>query len=105
MQIPEKSPISTTSAPPPPLETLLPAIGHPVRFRMLRALSAGEPLTIAELAAAAGCSYQAGVKHLVTLREAGAVVQGRGWLYQVPAAYRPVAGQLDYGHCLLRFDA
>ena len=105
MQTPEKPAISPAATPLPTLETLLPAIGHPVRFRMLRALAAGEPLTIAELAAAAGCSYQSGVKHLVTLREAGAVVQGRGWLYQVPAAYRPVAGQIDYGHCLLRFDA
>ena len=73
---------------------------------MLQALAGGEARTIAELAAAGKCSYQSGVKHMVTLREAGVVVQGRGWLYQIPAQYLPQPGQpvVDYGHCLLRFD-
>lgn len=73
---------------------------------MLRALAGGEPRTIAELAAAAGCSYQSGVKHLLTLRAAGVVVQGRGYLYQIPQQYLLQPGQpvVDYGHCLLRFE-
>lgn len=91
----------------PPLDGLLTAIGHPARWRMLQALAAGEARTIAELATAGGCSYQSGVKHMITLREAGLVVQGRGYLYQISAQYLPQPGQpvVDYGHCLLRFDA
>lgn len=103
----EKTPKTTLPSPLPPLNSFLVAVGNPVRWRMLQALAAGEALTIAELAKAGGCSYQSGVKHMVTLRESGAVVQGRGWLYQIPKQYLPAPGQpvVDYGHCLLRFEA
>lgn len=107
MESDQKTPQTTSFSPRPPLDLMLTAIGHPVRWRMLRALAGGEPRTIAELAKAGGCSYQSGVKHLITLREAGVVTQGRGYLYQIPQHYLPQPGQpvADYGHCLLRFEA
>ncbi len=105
METVEKPAEPANLTPRPDLEALLAAIGHPVRWRMLQALASGEVRTIAELATAGGCAYQSGVKHMVTLREAGLVVQGRGWLYQIPAHYLPNPSQpvVDYGHCLLRF--
>jgi hypothetical protein len=47
------------------------------------------------------------VKHLVVLRRAGLVAQGRGRLYQMQKQYLPTPGQpvVDFGHCLLRLDA
>jgi hypothetical protein len=46
-------------------------------------------------------------KHLAVLRKAGAVVQGRGRLYQIPPPHLPAPGEriVDFGHCLLRLDA
>jgi hypothetical protein len=45
-------------------------------------------------------------KHLAVLRKAGAVVQGRGRLYQIPPQHLPSPGErvVDFGHCLLRPD-
>ena len=46
-------------------------------------------------------------KHLAGLRKAGAVVQGRGRLYQIPPQHLPAPGKkiVDFGHCLLRLEA
>jgi biotin operon repressor len=98
---------TASPSPRPALDLMLMAIGNPARWRMLQALAGGEPRSLAELAEAGGCSYQSGVKHMLTLREAGLVVQGRGYLYQIPAQYLPQPGQpvVDYGHCLLRLEA
>ena len=83
------------------------ALGNPVRWKMLQALSHGEPLTIGELAAAGGCFYDNAGRHLIVLRRAGLVIQGRGHLYQIPKQYLATPGRphIDYGHCLLRMDA
>ena len=46
-------------------------------------------------------------KHLAVLRQAGVVEIGRGRLYQIPPHYLPTPGErlVDFGHCLLRFEA
>jgi DNA-binding transcriptional ArsR family regulator len=82
------------------------AMGHTLRWRMLKELGRGEIRTIGELAAAAGCNYDNAIRHLTILKKAGLVVQERGKLYQIPKRYLPAPGQpvVDYGHCLLRLD-
>jgi len=91
----------------PDLEKLAGVLGHTARWRMLRELSTGETRSIAELTTVAGCSYESAVRHLVIMREAGLIEQGRGRLYQIAPARLPIPGQrlVDFGHCLLRLDA
>jgi biotin operon repressor len=91
----------------PDHELLLTALGHSARWRMLRALSAGEIMSVTELAGVAGCSVDMSSKHLKILKAAGLVVQRPNRLYAIPPAHQPVPGEplLDYGHCILRLDA
>ena len=91
----------------PDCSSMVKAIGSPKRWKMLQELSKGEPRTVGELASAAGCNYDNASRHLIVLRKAGLVVQGRGRLYQIPKQYLSTTGQphVDYGHCLLRMDA
>ena len=98
---------STGVTPLPDVKSFPTAIGHPTRWKMLQALSNGEPQTISELAAASGCFYDNAIRHLAILKKAGLVVQERGKLYQIPKCYLPAPGQphVDYGHCLLRLEA
>ncbi len=98
---------STTVTPLPDVNLFPTAIGHPTRWNMLKALTNGEPQTISELAAAAGCQYDNAIRHLAILKKAGLVVQERGKLYQIPKQYLPTPGRphVDYGHCLMRLDA
>lgn len=42
-------------------------------------------------------------KHLRVLRQAGVVISSRAGLYTIPARYLPHPGQIDFGHCLLKF--
>jgi predicted transcriptional regulator len=100
-------PKTVTELPRPDLRRLASALSHPTRWKMLQALSDGEPRTIAEMAQVTGCSYDNAFKHLVMLRRAGLAVQRHGRLYEVPKAYLPVPGQpvVDCGRCLLRLDA
>ncbi len=88
-------------------ELLVAALSHFVRWRMLRALSAGEIMSVTELARVAGCSVDMSSKHLKILKAAGLVVQRPNRLYAIPPACQPVPGEplLDYGHCVLRLDA
>ena len=83
------------------------AIGNLCRWKMLGERAGGDTRTIRELANAGSCSYESAVKHLLVLRKAGLVQQGRGSLYQLPAHFRPLPDQphVDFGHCLLRFNA
>jgi DNA-binding transcriptional ArsR family regulator len=95
-----------TVTPLPDFELLAGALGNPIRWRMLKELSLGEPRMVGELATVAGCSYDNAGRHLAVLRKAGLVAQGRGWLYEIPKQYLPAAGErlVDFGHCLLRLD-
>jgi len=107
MDSPANSSKVATLAPLPDLNRLAKALSHVARWKMLRELTAGEPRTIAELAAVGGCSYESARSHLTVLRRAGMAVQERGRLYHIPKRHLPTPGQpvVDYGHCLLRLDA
>ena len=91
----------------PSLELLASALGHAARWKILKELSLGEPRIVRELAKVIGCSPDMTSKHLAVLRKAGAVVQGRGRLYQIPPPHLTAPGEriVDFGHCLLRLDA
>ena len=91
----------------PSLDLLAAALGHPVRWKILKELSIGEPRMLRELAKVAGCSPDMTSKHPPVLRKAGAVVQGRGRLYQILPQRLTAPGEcvVDFGHCLLRLDA
>ncbi len=91
----------------PDLTRLVSGLGHPTRWKMLKELSGGEARSIDELAKISGASYANAARHLISLRSAGLVVQGRGRLYNIPKQYLPTPGQavVDYGLCLLRLDA
>jgi DNA-binding transcriptional ArsR family regulator len=91
----------------PSLDRLADALAHPARWKILKELSGGEPRMVRELAKIAGCSPDMTSKHLAVLRKAGAVVQGRGRLYQIPSQHLTAPGEhvVDFGHCLLRLDA
>jgi DNA-binding transcriptional ArsR family regulator len=91
----------------PDHELLLTAISHSGRWRMLRALCAGEAMSVTELAEAIGCSVDMSSKHLKVLKATGLVLQKRNRLYAITPEYQPVPGEplLDYGHCILRLDA
>ena len=93
-------------APKPDLTALVSGLGHTTRWKMLRELSGGEARSIEELAKVSGCAYANGARHLIKLRQAGLVVQGRGRLYSIPKHYLPAPGQavVDYGHCVLRLE-
>jgi predicted transcriptional regulator len=88
-------------------EKLLTAISHSGRWRMLRALCAGEAMTVTELADVIGCSVDMSSKHLKVLKGAGLVVQKSNRLYKLAPTHQLVPGEplLDYGHCILRLDA
>ena len=90
--------------PRPPLAPLLSAIGDSLRWGILSELSAGEPLMVKELAQRLQRTPTVISKHLAILRASGAVVIGRGRLYQIPAQFLPAPGErvVDFGHCLLR---
>jgi DNA-binding transcriptional ArsR family regulator len=100
--------VQTTANHPPliPLKTLLPLVGSPVRWQILRELSAGEPLEVTELGKRVGLAPDAASKQLTKMRQAGILVQGRGKLYRIAEAYLPTPGQpvVDFGSCLLRLD-
>ena len=98
---PLSSPVAVPHLPPAPLVR---AIGHPLRWRILAELAAGEPLMVTELAQRLGVPRDKASKHLAVLRRAGAVAVGRGRLYQIPPGHLAAADarHVDYGHCLLR---
>jgi DNA-binding transcriptional ArsR family regulator len=102
----DETAVAAAVAPLPALEGVAGGLANPVRWKMLRELSCGETRSIDELAKVSGTSYANAAKHLIVLREAGLVAQGRGRLYQIPKQYLPSPGQaiVDYGHCRLRLD-
>jgi DNA-binding transcriptional ArsR family regulator len=103
----QENPQNPTPVPPlPRLDLLASALGHPARWQILKELSHGEPRMVRELATVIRCSPDMTSKHLAKLRQAGAVVQGRGRLYQIPPQHLTAPGEkvVDFGHCLLRLD-
>jgi DNA-binding transcriptional ArsR family regulator len=83
---------------------LVKAIGDPLRWEILRQLASGEPRMVVEIAGALRKQPTLISKHLVWLREAGAVEKGRAQLYTIPRRFLPSPGDgvVDFGHCVLR---
>jgi DNA-binding transcriptional ArsR family regulator len=86
---------------------LVQAVGDPLRWAILAELADGEPLMVKEIAERVRRKPSIVSKHLAVLRAAGAVVSGRGRLYQIPPHFRVAPDQrhVDFGHCLLRLPA
>jgi len=91
----------------PDYEKLLNVISHSARWKILRALCAGEGMTVTQLADDLGLSVDMSSKHLKVLKDAGLVERKRNRLYALNAVYQPAPGEplLDFGHCVLRLDA
>ena len=88
-------------------EVAVEALGDATRWRILGELSAGEPLMVVELAERLGKGSSAISKHLGVLRRAGLVAQARNRLHRIPAQFlsSPGSRTVDFGFCLLRFEA
>ena len=71
------------STPPLALNQVLFAVADKTRWKILRLLSAGEPLMVKEIAKAIGRKNSAVAKHLAVLRKAGITRIGRGRLQQI----------------------
>ena len=93
-----------TVTPLPDLALLAGALGNPTRWKMLKELSIGEARSIGELATAAGCNYDNAGRHLAVFRKAGAVMQGRGRLYQIQPHHLPAPGERIVDFWLDRFS-
>jgi DNA-binding transcriptional ArsR family regulator len=91
----------------PDYEKLLNVISHSSRWRMLRALCAGEGMTVTQLADDLGISVDMSSKHLKVLKDAGLIERKRNRLYALVSTYQLAPGEtmLDLGHCVLRLDA
>ena len=89
-----------------PLETVLTAICNACRWRILAILADGQGYGAPDIAGMLGITYPGAYQHLLILRNAGIIVQGRGRLYRIAPAYQPDPAKriLDLGHCLLRLD-
>jgi DNA-binding transcriptional ArsR family regulator len=91
----------------PTLNKLAAALSHPIRWRILKELTSGEPRMVSELAKAVKCSPDMASNHLAKLQAGGLVVQGRGRLYQIPKQMLQATGAavVDCGLCALRLDS
>lgn len=91
----------------PDYEKPLNVISHSGRWRILRALCAGEGMTVTEIADDFGISVDMSSKHLKVLKDAGLIERKRNRLYTLATAYQLAPGEplLDFGHCVLRLDA
>lgn len=107
METPAATSTSLAPQPLPGLESVLSAISNVARWKMLRELSLGEPREIIELTQVAGCSYEATLKHIKVLLNAGLIERGRGRVLQMKKHHlvSPAERIVDFGHCLLRLDA
>jgi hypothetical protein len=91
-----------------PRGRLMAALDNECRWQILRTLIAGEPIGATELGQIVGCTSASASKHCQILIAAGICIRGRGFLYRITPRFQPAPGTprvLDFGHCLVRFDA
>jgi biotin operon repressor len=90
----------------PDLGRLMTAIGHPMRWAILKVLADGTGYGVPDLAPLIKCSNSNITKHLQILKNCGIVFRGRGNLYYIVGQYNPNPGAhlLEFGHCILRLD-
>lgn len=75
------------------------------RWRLLEELSKGGIFSVTELAQAAGLRQPAASLHMIRLKKAGIVVQGKGRLYTLAPGLLAADGGRDValGRCTLHF--
>ena len=78
-------------------------LGSEARWRLLEELSKGGIFSVTELAKAAGLSQPGASLHMVRLRKAGIVVQGKGRLYTMAPGVLAEGREVRLGMCTLRF--
>lgn len=93
-------------------DTVFSALGESARRRILLALSDGVPRRAKDLCGATGKRFDATLKHLIALRDAGLItatpdpVDGRRQLYRLAPFAKvettPTGRTVDFGYCLLR---
>jgi DNA-binding transcriptional ArsR family regulator len=94
-------------------DTVFAALGEPTRRRLLLALSDGVPRRATDLTKTAGKRFDATLKHLIALRNAGLIVanpdptDSRRQLYSLAPSVRvaqtPEGKTMDFGYCVVRF--
>ena len=101
------APAGGQSAPARPvlsLERATAAVGNAVRWKILAALAAGEPLMVSEVAARVGLSPTATSKTLIYLRRLGVVEMTRRLHHLARKLPQPAPYQVDFGYFVARFD-
>ena len=93
-------------------DTVFAALGDKTRRRLLLALSDGQPRRCTTLTGTAGKRFDATLKHLIALRNAGLIVanpdptDSRRQLYSlapsVKVAQTPEGRTMDFGYCVVR---
>ena len=105
--LPSEIPKSATSDAPRPISRrkLVYAFSDEARWELLALLSDGEGRMVNDLAKRIGKTSSATSKHLKALRSAG-IVRMRNRCHQLVERFRPAPGtrEIDFGHCVIRFD-
>lgn len=106
-------PTVTTTVQTMDADTVFAALGDRTRRRILLALADGKPRTATAIVPASGKRFDATLKHLVALRNAGLIVtsqdqkDGRRQAYTLaPSVVVTEATDgktMDFGYCLVRF--
>jgi DNA-binding transcriptional ArsR family regulator len=83
------------------------ALGHPLRYAIVKVLADGRCQSAQQLTAHFQGIYETVNKHCRILRDAGAISlraggDGRYRWYEIPPAARVAPGVLDYGVCVVR---
>ena len=86
------------------LDSLSLLLSDATRWRALRELAKGEALPVSELGRRVGRTANAMSKHMAVMCRVGVAQVGFGRLYGLVPAFRPVAGKIDFGHCVMRLD-
>lgn len=106
-------PTVMTTAKTVPADTVFAALGDPTRRRILLAMADGKPRTATAVTSFSGKRFDATLKHLIALRNAGLIVaaqdaaDGRRQAYTLAPSVivtdAPEGKTMDFGYCMVRF--
>lgn len=106
-------PTVTTTVKTVPADTVFAALGDATRRRILLGMADGKPRTATAVASFSGKRFDATLKHLVALRNAGLLVaaqdatDGRRQAYTLaPSVIVTTTAEgktMDFGYCVVRF--
>lgn len=112
MDDPKPLPFVTMTTQIIPADTVMAAVCDPTRRRILVALADGTPRRCSALQSVTGKRFDATLKHVIALRDAGLIVgvpdptDGRRQIYSLSPALKvgdtPLGRMLDFGYGLLR---